>query len=316
MDPITRFLDYLRVEKNLSPATVKAYAADLRQFAAFLREHEGESESGVIDLSLVNLRNVRAFLGHLSSLGLEPTSLSRKLATLRSFFRFLNREGDLKGNPARTIPTPATASKLPPVLTVDEAFRLLDSGGTSPKSRLRDRALLELLYSSGIRVGELTGLDLEDLDLPGGTVRVRGKGRRERLVPVGSKAALALSRYIAEERKVRPSDPDPLFVNLRGTRLTSRSVHRLLAALARRQGWSKRVTPHALRHSFATHLLSGGADLRAIQEMLGHRSLSTTQRYTRVDLDQISRVYDRSHPRSRKKGSAPPPSDSDEEDLA
>jgi len=243
---------------------------------------------------------VRSFLSHLSVKGLQPTSLARKLATLRSFFRYLNREGVMEGNPAKTIPSPAAPQKLPPILTVDETFRLLDGPGVSPRSILRDRAMFELLYSSGLRVSELVGLNGEDLDRDGGVVRVRGKGRKERLVPVGSKALLALTRYLSEERKSLPAEGDPLFVNLRGTRLSTRSVHRILASRRRRQGEPKKVTPHSLRHSFATHLLSGGADLRAIQEMLGHRSLSTTQRYTRVDLDQLSRVYDKAHPRSRR----------------
>ncbi len=301
MDPVAWFLEYLQVERDLSPATVRAYASDLRQFTSFLHARAGKETAGKLDLSLVDLRSVRAFLGHLSSQGLEPSSLSRKLACLRSFFRFLNREGKMAGNPAKTLPTPTAPKKLPSILTVDETFRLLDGAGTSPKSRLRDRALLELLYSSGLRVGELVGLDLEDLDLEDGMVRVRGKGRKERLVPVGAKAGLALRRYTVEERRAAPSEPYALFLNLRGTRLSARSVHRFLSALSRRQENVGRISPHALRHSFATHLLSGGADLRAIQEMLGHRSLSTTQRYTQVDLDRLSRVYDEAHPRSRKK---------------
>ena len=302
MDPLASFLAYLRVEKNVSPATVKAYTTDLEQFTAFLcAEYGGEGEPGSLDLSLVNLRSVRAFLGHLSSLGLQPSSLARKLAALRSFFRYLNRESVLEGNPARTLPSPAVPGKLPPVLTVDEAFRLVEGSSGSRKSRLRDRAILELLYSSGLRVGELTGLNVEDLDTPGGLVRVRGKGRRERLVPLGSKAAVALSRYRNEERKRLAGSPSPIFLNLRGGRLSSRSVHRLVVAITSGQGWKRRVSPHSLRHSFATHLLSGGADLRAIQEMLGHRSLSTTQKYTRVNIDQLTEAYDKAHPRSRKK---------------
>jgi integrase/recombinase XerC len=301
MDPVACFLDYLRVEKSLSPSTIRAYANDLKQFAAFLRPVEvGAEGERPLDSSDFTLRTVRSFLSHLSMKGLQPTSLARKLATLRSFFRYLNREGVMEGNPAKTIPSPATPQKLPPILTVDETFRLLDGPGVSPKSLLRDRAMFELLYSSGLRVSELVGLNGEDLDRAGEMVRVRGKGRKERLVPVGSKALLALARYLNEERKALPAERDPLFVNLRGGRLTTRSVHRILASRRRRQGEPKKVTPHSLRHSFATHLLSGGADLRAIQEMLGHRSLSTTQRYTRVDLDQLSRVYDKAHPRSRR----------------
>jgi integrase/recombinase XerC len=300
MDPVAGFLDYLRVEKSLSPSTIRAYANDLKQFTAFLRPVAVGAEERPLDPADFTLRTVRSFLSHLSVRGLQSTSLARKLATLRSFFRYLNREGVMEGNPAKTIPSPATALKLPPILTVDETFRLLDGPGVSPKSLLRDRAMFELLYSSGLRVSELVGLNREDLDSEGGVVRVRGKGRKERLVPVGLKALHAISRYLSEERKTLPAEADPLFVNLRGTRLTARSVHRILASRSRRQGEPKKVTPHSLRHSFATHLLSGGADLRAIQEMLGHRSLSTTQRYTRVDLDQLSRVYDKAHPRSRR----------------
>jgi integrase/recombinase XerC len=186
-------------------------------------------------------------------------------------------------------------------LSVDEAARLLETPGGPPRSPLRDRALLELLYSSGLRVSELTGLDLDDFDLDGAAVRVRGKGRRERIVPVGSKAVAAVRDYLARERR-GGSAAGPLFLNVRdGGRLTSRSVHRLLGARALRQGWPRRVSPHALRHSFATHLLVGGADLRAIQEMLGHRSLSTTQRYTRLDFEHLTRVYEASHPRARRR---------------
>jgi integrase/recombinase XerC len=232
---------------------------------------------------------------------MEPATQARKLATLRSFFHFLNREGMIEDNPARILPSPSLPKKLPPVLTVDETFRLLDGAGLSRKSRLRDRALLELLYSSGLRVSELVGLDIHDLDRREGIVRVRGKGRKERLVPVGNQAVEAVSSYLENERKPGVPDRDALFTGLRGSRLTARSVHRLLAAIARHQGWVRKITPHALRHSFATHLLGGGADLRSIQEMLGHESLSTTQRYTKVDLEQLSRIYDQAHPRSKKK---------------
>lgn len=302
MAPLTRFLDYLKLEKDVSAATLRAYRSDLEQFARFLDDSTAEGEKrGELDPSLITLKNVRAFLGSLSRTGLEPATLARKLAAMRSFFRYLNREGALEGNPARTLPSPALPKKLPPLLTVDETFRLIEGPGLSKRSRLRDRAILELLYSSGLRVSELTGLNTGDLDIEGGIVRVLGKGRKERLVPFGSPAATALQRYRTEERKGSPAEGQPFFLNLRGTRLSSRSVHRLIAAIARSQGWNRQVTPHALRHSFATHLLGGGADLRAIQEMLGHRSLSTTQRYTRVDIEQLTEVYDKAHPRSRRK---------------
>ena len=300
MDPVARFLQYLKVEKGLSPATIRAYTADLEQFSAFLARRRPERDEGPLRPGELDLAAVRSFLGHLTAEGLAESTLARKLASLRSFFRYLNREGLVRGNPAKVLPSPTLRERLPGAMSVDETFRLLDGAGLSGKSPLRDQALLELLYSSGLRVSELTGLDLGSLDLPGGVVRVAGKGRKERVVPFGSKAALALSRYINEERRGPAGADDPLFLNLRGGRLTSRSVHRLLAALCRRQGWTKAISPHQLRHSFATHLLGGGADLRAIQEMLGHKSLSTTQRYTKLDLEQITEAYDKAHPRSRR----------------
>ncbi len=308
VDPVAAFLTWLRVEKNFSPATIRAYTADLDQFARFCAGTEPAAKGAArtpppaIDPAQVTLRTVRGFLGALSAQGLKTASLGRKLAALRSFFRFLNREGLLQGNPARPIPSPAKSRTLPPVLTVDEASRLLETPGGPPRSPLRDRALLELLYSSGLRVSELTGLNLEDLDLPGGSVRVLGKGRKERIVPVGRKAVEAIRAYLARERRGGGAGGSAVFLNVRdGGRLTSRSVHRLLGARALRQGWQKRISPHALRHSFATHLLGGGADLRAIQEMLGHRSLSTTTRYTRLDTEQLTRVYESAHPRSKKR---------------
>jgi integrase/recombinase XerC len=305
-DPVATFLTWLRVEKNSSPATVRAYAADLDQFARFCATGvTAPAEPGAprpaLDTARITLRTVRGFLAALGAQGLCSSSLGRKLAALRSLFRFLNREGLLAGNPARPIPSPPKSRALPASLSVDEAARLLETPGGPPRSPLRDRALLELLYSSGLRVSELTGLDVDDLDLDGAAVRVRGKGRRERIVPVGGKAVAAVREYLARERRGGAAG-GPLFLNVRdGGRLTSRSVHRLLGARALRQGWPRRVSPHALRHSFATHLLVGGADLRAIQEMLGHRSLSTTQRYTRLDFEHLSRVYEQAHPRSRRR---------------
>jgi integrase/recombinase XerC len=308
-DPVAAFLTWLRVEKNFSPATIRAYASDLDQFARFCAGGDvaapvTDAARPPLELQAITLRTVRGYLAALAVRGLKSSSQGRKLAALRSFFRFLNREGLLADNPARAIPSPKKPQTLPAVLTVDEASRLLETPGGPPRSPLRDRALLELLYSSGLRVSELTGLDLEDLDLRGGAVRVRGKGRKERIVPVGRKAVEAVEAYLARERR-GGSAGGALFLNVRaGGRLTSRSVHRLLGERVQRQGWHKRVSPHALRHSFATHLLGGGADLRAIQEMLGHRSLSTTQRYTRLDFEQLTQVYEKAHPRARKRGAS------------
>jgi integrase/recombinase XerC len=307
---VAAFLTSLRVEKNFSPATIRAYRADLDQFARFCAGGEpgpADEEGGPsprLDPQRITLRTARGFLAAQGERGLKSSSLGRKLAALRSFIRFLNREGLLEGNPAKPIPSPAKPKTLPAVLTVDEAARLLETPGGPPRSPLRDRALLELLYSSGLRVSELTGLDRDDIDLREGAVRVRGKGRKERIVPVGRKAIEAIQAYLARERQGGSAGAPALFLNVRdGGRLTSRSVHRLLGARAQRQGWPKRISPHALRHSFATHLLGSGADLRAIQEMLGHRSLSTTQRYTRLDVEQLTRVYENAHPRARMKTS-------------
>jgi integrase/recombinase XerC len=304
-DTVDAFLRRLRDDRNYSPATVRAYAADLDQFARYCAgigadPPPADAPRPPLDPARVSLRAVRGYLAGLGAQGLAAATLGRKLAALRSFFRFLNREGLLEGNPARPVPTPRKPASLPKVLTVDEAARLLETPGGPPRSRLRDRALLELLYSSGLRVGELTGLDLDDVDLREGAVRVRGKGRRERIVPVGGKAVDAIQEYLARERRGGRA-AGALFQNVRdGGRLTARSVHRLLGARMLRQGFGAPASPHALRHSFATHLLGGGADLRAIQEMLGHRSLSTTQRYTRLDIEQLTRIYEGAHPRARK----------------
>jgi len=315
-DPVAVFLTSLRVEKNFSPATIRAYGADLDQFARYCAGDgvSAAADDGIprppLDPQRITLRTVRGFLAAQGARGLKTSSVGRKLAALRSFFRFLNRERLLEGNPARPVPSPARPKTLPAVLTVDEAARLLETPGGPPRSPLRDRALLELLYSSGLRVSELTGLDVEDLDLSEGSVRVRGKGRKERIVPVGRKAIEAVRAYLAKERCGGGAGERALFLNVRdGGRLTSRSVHRLLGARALRQGWRKRISPHALRHSFATHLLGSGADLRAIQEMLGHQSLSTTQRYTRLDTEQLTRIYESAHPRARAKALENPAGD-------
>ncbi len=231
----------------------------------------------------------------------KKTSIARKLSTLRSFFKYLMRQEVISTNPAKPISTPRMEKLLPTVLTVDEAFRLVESPLWERKSReaeLRDRALLELLYSSGIRVSELVGLNLGRVDLDLEIIKVMGKGRKERIVPIGAKAITALKAYL-DVRPIR-EDESPLFVNLRGGRLTSRSVARVIKKYARKSGIFRKISPHSLRHTFATHLLDAGADLREIQEMLGHVSLSTTQRYTHLTVGKLMEVYDKAHPRSFK----------------
>ncbi len=304
---IEKFLRHLELEKGASEHTLRAYRADLELFF----DH-WEIEPGKVERS-----DIRAHTALLINKGLEKSSVGRALSTLRSFFRFLNREGHLDANPARLLKSPKLEKKLPRFLTVDEAFSLMDAPGRAGFNALRDRAVLELLYSSGLRVGEMAALDLDDLNLNEGMVKVKGKGRKERLVPVGSKAVAALRAYILERfllarnlkaRKTgrpaaRPvtapglkSGENALFINRSGGRLTGRSIRRAVVGCVRRALPGKKATPHTLRHTFASHLLQAGADLRVIQELLGHSSLSTTQKYTHLDIAHLLDVYDKAHP--------------------
>jgi integrase/recombinase XerC len=297
---VERFLDYLRDQRHASPSTVRAYRADLEQFAAYLAESRASRDPTPPEK--IDVLAVRGFVAGMSRTGLEKSSVARKLSAVRSFLRHAVREGLLEASPADGVPTPRVPRNLPRDLTVDETFHLLDRTVPSDVAGARDRAVLELLYAAGLRVGELTGLDLGDVDLTGGLVRVLGKGRKERVVPFGQKAAIALRAWLERSRPLRAAgrDADAMFLNLRGGRLTDRSVRRILDRRLRDAAIAAHVSPHALRHSFATHLLGAGADLRSIQELLGHASLSTTQRYTHVSTDALMRVYDRAHPRARK----------------
>lgn len=282
------FLEYLGVERGASPHTLRSYAADLAEFTRFLTEEK------IAGLPGADARVVRAFLARLHQRRLAKATIARKLAAVRSCFRFLARRGALEVNPARQVRSPRLGRRLPSFLPKDEATALLDAApGPSPAGP-RDRAMLELLYASGLRVAECCGLDLDDLDEARRTVRVLGKGDKERVVPVGETALEALAAYLARRGRHR----GPLFLNSRGGRLTPRSALRIVRARARQVGISQRVTPHTLRHSFATHMLGEGADLRLIQELLGHSRLSTTQRYTHVSPEHLMRVYDRAHPRA------------------
>jgi integrase/recombinase XerC len=292
---IHQYLRELETEGS-SPQTVRGYRTDLAQFLAFVRRmHPAECEA--IPLDRIDPLTVRAFMASLRSRGLSARTLARRVAALRSFCQFCCRRGLLTWNPARLVTTPKLPRPLPPHLTVDQAFQLLATPQGGSPIALRDRAILELFYASGIRVGELVDLGVEDLDLAQRLVKVRGKGRRERVVPVGRPAVEALQAYLAT-RETSGSRKSPLFLNRRGGRLTSRSVERLLEKYLKRSGMGKAITPHGLRHSFATHLLQAGADLRVIQELLGHARLSTTQRYTHVNLDQLMAVYDKAHPKA------------------
>jgi integrase/recombinase XerC len=303
---IQRFIHYLSLEKNASPHTCRCYRKDLEGFEDFLKSSGIYlSPTGGVEIEKVDRIAIRKYLSFLHRRN-KKSSIARKISTLRSFFRYLIREQVISFNPAKSVSTPKVEKTLPTTLTVDEAFRLMESpkslpekpSAASKENRLRDRAILELLYSSGLRVSELVGLNFNQLDSDLGIVRVMGKGRKERIVPVGAKAIEALKAYF-EERRVFKGE-NPIFINSFGGRLTARSVGRLIKKYTRHSGIFRRVSPHSLRHTFATHLLDAGADIREIQEMLGHSSLSTTQRYTHVSMGKLMEVYDKAHPRSFK----------------
>ena len=286
---VARFLRHLAVERNASPHTLRAYRTDLDDFARFCAARAGDG------LVAADSRTVRAWLAALHGRGLDPASVARKLAAVRSCFRFLARRGVVERNPARDVRGPRRPRTLAGFLPVDETHLLVEARAVGGAARARDRAVLELLYATGLRVSELAGLDLDAVDRRERTVRVVGKGRKERIVPFGTKAADALDAWLAG----RGVAPGPLFRSRRGGRLGVRALHTVVRSAARAAGLTRRVTPHTLRHSFATHLLDAGADLRAIQELLGHSRLSTTQRYTHVGADQLMKVYDAAHPRAR-----------------
>lgn len=300
LSQITGFLESLQTERNLSPHTIAAYRNDLQAFAGFVAEQRGSD----VAVSEVDLLLLRLYLAKLSS-GKQPyakSSIGRKLAAVRSFFAWLIRTGQLTVNPAELIATPKKEQKLPFHLNIDQAVTLVEARPMSspdPLLEARDRAVLELLYSSGLRVSELTGLAIGDLDSGSGMVRVLGKGSKERIVPVGSVALRVLERYLLI-RGCR-DERHPLFLGSRGGRLNRREVSRIVSRHAAGLSTFKAVSPHTLRHTFATHLLDQGADLRSIQELLGHSSLSTTQKYTHVGLDRLLEVYDKAHPRAGEK---------------
>ncbi len=293
---ILEYLDVLRSQRRLAQNTLDAYARDLAQLEGFLRSREVT----IIEASPVLLRSFLA-VRHES---LSPRSVSRKLAALRGFFRYAHKRGWIAESPAARLRSPRLPKKLPRFLDRDEVEALLNAREKGDLA-LRDAALLEVLYGAGLRVSELVGLNLADVDLSGRSLRVRGKGGKERLVPIGQPAVAAVRAYLpARERLLiaaRQPECEALFLHYRGARLSTRSVRRLLHRAVLRAGLSRDAHPHALRHSFATHLLQGGADLRSIQELLGHASLSTTQSYTHVDLERLLEVYDRAHPRARRK---------------
>ncbi len=282
------FIRHLSDERNYSEHTVKAYRGDLENFRDFLLKEEKKIEDA--DIATINAY-VLTLYGKNS-----PSSVERKVSAIRSFFSYLVRKGLATQNPAKLVRTPKKEKHLPVFLSVDEVFNLVDVKDSEKNPlRVRDRAILELLYSSGLRVSELAGATLADLSMGEAIIRVRGKGNKERIVPVGSKALSALGEYLDRRGELKPAS-DRIFLNSRGGGITTRSLARIIKKYGLVSGISKNVSPHVLRHSFATHLLAGGADLRAIQEMLGHASLSTTQRYTHLSVERIMEVYDKTHP--------------------
>jgi integrase/recombinase XerC len=285
---IDKFINYLKIEKNVSNHTIINYTIDLKAFSLFL----GEADIGSVDhLAL------RRFLAELRGKNYAKRTIARKLASLRSFFKFLFREGHIKSNPITAISSPKLDKKLPKFLDVGNVTKLIMSPDVKTESGLRDRAILETLYSCGIRVSELVGLDMDDVDFISGVIKVLGKGRKERMVPIGDMALNSIRKY-AESRDSRVKEKKAVFLNSRGGRLTDRSVRRVIDKHIHACSIGEKISPHSLRHSFATHMLDKGADLRSVQELLGHMNLSTTQIYTHVTMERLKNVYDKAHPRA------------------
>ena len=297
-----KFLAYLQHERNFSDHTIRSYTADLAQFVRFIAGAEA-SESLDDEAACDRIRrarpiNLRGFLAELRRADYSRATIARKIATLRSFYKFLAREGEVRRNPVKVIRTPRQDKRLPKFLDPAEVERLLAAPNGKDILSLRDAAMLEVLYSTGMRVSELVGIDLDDVDPIADVVRVRGKGRRERLAPLGSYAVRALNRYLEARSQADVRDEQAVFLNRHGGRLNVRSVRRKLAKYLAMAGLDPSASPHTLRHSFATHMLERGADLRAVQELLGHRSLSSTQIYTHVTAGRLKEIYEAAHPRA------------------
>ena len=293
-DGVTRFLHGLRNERQLSPHTASAYQRDLAALVEFCKAQ------GLTAWSALDSQHVRSFAAQCHRRGLAPRSIQRRLSAVRSLCRFLIREGELAHEPAAGVQAPKARKRLPTTLDADTMARLLEFR-SDERLGVRDKAIMELFYSSGLRLAELLGLDLTDLDLRDRTVRVMGKGRKARIVPVGRQAAAALTRWLQERAVLAAVDETAVFVGVNGRRLGPRIVQKRIASWARLQGLPEHVHPHMFRHSFASHLLESSGDLRAVQELLGHANISTTQVYTHVDFQHLARIYDASHPRAKRK---------------
>ena len=291
---VTRFLQSLRNERRLSPHTEAAYTRDLAMLLEYC------DSQGIEAWDALDPQHVRSFAAQCHRRGLAPRSVQRRLSACRSLFRFLLREGEMKRDPSADVQAPKSRKRLPVTLDADTMARLLEFR-TDERLGLRDKAIMELFYSSGLRLAELLGLDLADLDLRDRTVRVLGKGRKTRIVPVGAQASAALSRWLKERTTFADVGETAVFVGVNGRRLGPRIVQRRIAQWAQRQGLPEHVHPHMFRHSFASHLLESSGDLRAVQELLGHANISTTQVYTHLDFQHLARIYDAAHPRARRK---------------
>ncbi|MCE5282461.1 MAG: tyrosine recombinase XerC [Deltaproteobacteria bacterium] len=301
-EAIEAFGRHMAIEKNLSDRTMKSYLSDLRQYQVFLEKQAASSAGG--DAVPEDPIQIRSFLASLHRAKLKKVTLSRKVAALRSFYRYLLREGRVPANPAELVQTPRCEKYVPVVLSVDEIFSLMGVNFPPTAEGARDRAMIELFYSSGIRLSELAGLDVGDVDFAGGWIKVLGKGRKERVVPVGPPALEALRDYLDKRdgliKKGNAREAQKaLFISGRGLRMNPKGISRVVEKVVTASGIGRRISPHVLRHSFATHLLDAGADLRSIQELLGHSSLSTTQKYTSVSVSRLMEVYDKAHPRAR-----------------
>lgn len=298
---IEQFLEHLRYERNVSAHTLRNYSSDLEQFLNFLT---ADGKRKAPDASEIDHLTIREWLASLHTDQKKKSSIARKLAALRTFFQFLVREGMLELNPAKLVATPKLEKKLPKHLSIEEAIRFIESPDPETDLGKRDRAMLELMYATGVRVAELTTLNLADVDFRNQLVRVTGKRRKQRIVPFGDPAGEAIRSYLEVRDKflfnapVSKRDEEALFLNYQGTRITTRSVGRMVEKYIRICAGMHNISPHALRHSFATHLLDSGADLRDIQELLGHARLSTTQVYTHVSMEKLIEVYDKAHPKA------------------
>ncbi len=286
---VEKFIRYLEIERNASKHTLVNYSIDLKSLSEFLKDEPIEKVDYVV---------LRRYLASLKELKLSKVSIARKIASIRSFFKFLFREGIIKNNPASSLSTPKRDKHLPKFLDEKEIVLLLESPGKEDESGLRDAAILETLYSTGIRVSELVGLNIVSVDQIGGVIKVLGKGKKERIVPIGDRALQAIRDYLKKRRLAGGKDDRALFFNKNGGRLTDRSVRRIINKYILKTSIQQKISPHTLRHSFATHLLDHGADLRSVQELLGHANLSTTQIYTHITTERLKSAYEKTHPRA------------------